>query len=78
MHADLVISAEAVQEAVHLMPCDDVQHAIRKWQGERVCDYDGVELSIIDAYPYLPIFLRDYDDGVEPCRPFYRSYERDF
>ena len=35
MHAGLVISAKTVQKTVHLMPCDGVQHAIRKWQGKR-------------------------------------------
>ena len=75
MHADLVISVEAVQEAVHLMPCDGIQHAIRKWQGEQVCDCYGVELFIIVAYTYCPVFLRDYDGGAEPCHPFYWSYE---
>ena len=70
MHADLVIPAEPVQKVVHLMPCDGGQHAIHKWQGKRVCDCDGIKLSIINAYPYLPVFLRDYDDGDEPCRPF--------
>ena len=56
MHTDLVISAEAVQEVVHLMPCYGVQHVVRKWQGKHVCDCDDVKLSIIDAYPYISRF----------------------
>ena len=67
-----------VQETVHLMLCDDVQHTVCKRQGKHVCDCYDVELSIIDAEPYFPLFSRDYDYGAEPCLRFYWTYEPEF
>ena len=73
MHADLVISADAVQKTIHRMPHDSVQHTVCKRYGENVCDYHGVKFSIINVDPNFLVFLGDEDYGAEPCRPFYWS-----
>ena len=66
VHPNLVIPAELIQKVVHFMARDCVKYIVRKWEGKFICDGDGVQLPVIDAYPDFPILLGDYDDWVEP------------
>ena len=57
---DLVVATESVQKIVHFMPCDGVQYTIRKRQWEGVRNCDGIELPVVYADSYIPIFLGGY------------------
>ena len=56
-HLDLIITRESVHKGEEHVGCGVINQGIDMWHGKIILRASSIQISIIDAHAYLPIFL---------------------
>ena len=67
MHAYLIVSIEAIQKTIHLVPRYSFEYAIRERERKGICDHDRVKLPAVDTNADLLVLLWYNYNRTQPC-----------
>ena len=77
-HLNLLITREPIHKGEENVGCGVINQSNNMWQGKIILRVGPIQISIINAHVYLPLFLWHENNVGNPIRIGYGSKKNDF